>query len=164
MTCLHPRTSILDPPSSTAGESIESTILPDLELRISSLASDNNTPSNQPSCSHYFPPVTFAKTFLKTLLPYFLTAAAGASPLDMGLGLDANGEIILDEAHGGFELFKRDAILDTRDLNLAEIHGVNLTESKLYQTYDILFSFSADYLTVYKHSHIKRDGGDHINI
>lgn len=36
----------------------------------------------------------------------------------------------LDDAHGEIELFKRDAILTARDVELADLHGVNLTESK----------------------------------
>jgi hypothetical protein len=32
--------------------------------------------------------------------------------------------------HGELHVFKRDAILEARDFELAELHGVNLTESK----------------------------------
>lgn len=37
----------------------------------------------------------------------------------------------LNDVHGEMEIFKRNSILNARDLELAEIHGVNLTESKL---------------------------------
>lgn len=39
-------------------------------------------------------------------------------------------DVVLDEAHGEMIKFKRDTILETRDLELAEMHGVNLTESR----------------------------------
>ncbi|OBT90314.1 hypothetical protein VE02_03316 [Pseudogymnoascus sp. 03VT05] len=69
--------------------------------------------------------------FLTTFLVSFSAAIALAAPTTDGFG-----EI---------ELFKRDAVLDTRDLEHAELHGVNLTE-------------------MYKHSVLKRDDGDHITI
>ncbi|KAF4345165.1 hypothetical protein FBEOM_871 [Fusarium beomiforme] len=48
-------------------------------------------------------------------------------------------------SHGTVEVFKRDAVLDARDLELAETHGVNLTQ-------------------MFKHSVFKRNDGDHITI
>ncbi|KAF4339539.1 hypothetical protein FBEOM_6533 [Fusarium beomiforme] len=46
---------------------------------------------------------------------------------------------------GEVELFKRGAVLDKRDLELAETHGVNLTE-------------------MHKHSVLKRHDGDHVTV
>lgn len=64
------------------------------------------------------------KMLLKTLLPSFLAAATVK-------GFPAPD---LDEALGELQVFKRDAVLDARDLELAELHNVNLTESKACQS------------------------------
>lgn len=49
----------------------------------------------------------------------------------MGVGTLASPVAIAgrDEDYAGIELFKRDAVLTPRDFELAEVHGVNLTES-----------------------------------
>ncbi|CAF3590216.1 hypothetical protein SNK03_012905 [Fusarium graminearum] len=66
------------------------------------------------------------------LLPSLLVTSAVALPVaDIG------------ESEDNLVLFKRDDILSARDIELANIHGVDLTE-------------------MYKHSMIKRDDGDHI--
>ncbi|KAJ3535790.1 hypothetical protein NM208_g6988 [Fusarium decemcellulare] len=70
---------------------------------------------------------------IKTLLPSLLAALVAALPAP---DLSAEGEM---------ELFKRDGVLNARDLELAEIHGVNLTR-------------------MYKHAVIKRDDGDHFTV
>ncbi|KAF4998052.1 hypothetical protein FDECE_11904 [Fusarium decemcellulare] len=70
---------------------------------------------------------------IKTLLPSLLATLAAALPAP---DLSAEGEM---------ELFRRDAVLNARDLELAEIHGVNLTQ-------------------MYKHAVIKRDDGDHFTV
>ncbi|KAH7320749.1 hypothetical protein B0I35DRAFT_477303 [Stachybotrys elegans] len=64
------------------------------------------------------------------LLPLMAAVAVAASTSD---------------GFGETQLFKRGAALDTRDLELAEIHGVNLT-------------------AMYKHSVMKRHDGDHYTI
>lgn len=64
----------------------------------------------------------------KLLLPGLLTTAAvTALPSP---DTSADGDLVIDEAHGELEIFKRDSILTARDLELADLHGVNLTESK----------------------------------
>lgn len=61
------------------------------------------------------------KMLLQTVVAgLFLAANTQATPV----GQD-------DPAFGEIVRFKRDAVLDTRDLELAELHGVNLTESRL---------------------------------
>ncbi|RBR23175.1 uncharacterized protein FIESC28_04030 [Fusarium coffeatum] len=51
----------------------------------------------------------------------------------------------IEQSEDDFVLFKRDSVLSARDLELADIHGVNMTE-------------------MYKHSMFKRGDGDHIVI
>ncbi|RGP81365.1 hypothetical protein FLONG3_509 [Fusarium longipes] len=70
----------------------------------------------------------------KYLLSALLASYAVASPVPD-----------ISQSKDDLVLFKRDSILDARDLELAEIHGVNLTK-------------------MYKHSMFKRDDGDHIII
>ncbi|CEI70332.1 hypothetical protein FVEN_g1152 [Fusarium venenatum] len=66
------------------------------------------------------------------LLPSLLATATVAVPVaDIG------------ESEDNLVIFKRDDVLDARDLELADIHGVNVTE-------------------MFKHSMFKRDDGDHI--
>lgn len=70
---------------------------------------------------------------LNLLLPSLLTTAvvrAFPSSPELDVDMDVVGDILLDEEYGEFEVFKRDSALDARDLELAEMHGVNLTESK----------------------------------
>jgi hypothetical protein len=68
----------------------------------------------------------------KYILPSLLATSVVAIPVaDIG------------ESEDNLVLFKRDGVLDARDLALADIHGVNVTE-------------------MYKHSMFKRDDGDHI--
>lgn len=69
---------------------------------------------------------------LKLLSPVLLAAAvvrAFPSP-EQAQNLDVDGDLVLDTVYGEFEVFKRDAVLSARDLELADLHGVNLTESK----------------------------------
>ncbi|KAM0332092.1 hypothetical protein ACHAQA_002364 [Verticillium albo-atrum] len=63
------------------------------------------------------------------------------------MALALPGADISDLSHGLKEtvLFKRDDVLGPRDLELADAHGVNLTE-------------------MYRHSIMKRDDGDHVTI
>ncbi|KAL9950164.1 hypothetical protein D7B24_008663 [Verticillium nonalfalfae] len=77
--------------------------------------------------------------FQTILLPGFFAAATMALALP-----DAD---MSDLSHGLQEttLFKRDDVLGPRDLELADAHGVNLTE-------------------MYRHSLMKRDDGDHVTI
>ncbi|RBQ80112.1 hypothetical protein FVER14953_21714 [Fusarium verticillioides] len=70
--------------------------------------------------------------FFKHVLPILLASTAVAVPVAH-----------IDQVDDDLVLFKRDSVLNTRDLELADIHGVNLTE-------------------MYKHSMFKRDDGDHI--
>ncbi|KAF5989190.1 hypothetical protein FCOIX_48 [Fusarium coicis] len=71
--------------------------------------------------------------------PWLLTAAAAtATPFHEPRGVS-------DGFTGEVELFKRGANLESRDLQLAEAHGVNLTE-------------------MHKHSVLKRHDGDHVTI
>ncbi|RBR26388.1 uncharacterized protein FIESC28_00793 [Fusarium coffeatum] len=65
----------------------------------------------------------------KYILPTLLASKAVAIPV-----ADNDQDLVL---------FKRDDVLEARDLELADIHGVNLTE-------------------MYKHSMFKRDDGDHV--
>ncbi|RGP69507.1 hypothetical protein FSPOR_4611 [Fusarium sporotrichioides] len=68
----------------------------------------------------------------KYILPSLLATSVIAIPVaDIG------------ESEDNLVLFKRDDVLDARDLALADIHGVNVTE-------------------MYKHSMFKRDDGDHV--
>lgn len=65
---------------------------------------------------------------MKLLLPGLMTiTAVTAFPSSK---TNADGDLVLDMAHGELEVFKRDSILTARDLELAELHGVNMTESK----------------------------------
>lgn len=58
---------------------------------------------------------------LKPLLPGLLAAAATVK------GFPAPE---VDDGQGKLEVFKRDAVPDARDLELADMHQVNLTESR----------------------------------
>ena len=101
----------------------------------------------------------YSKMLLKSVLHGLGFAMAAATvnanaipaPVEPGMG-----EIVR---------FKRDAILDTRDLEIAERHQVNLTESKRRDLAFLLFGLAFTYPTqivVYKHSVIKRDDGDDV--
>ncbi|EKJ77350.1 hypothetical protein FPSE_02428 [Fusarium pseudograminearum CS3096] len=68
----------------------------------------------------------------KYILPSLLATSTVAVPV---ADIDNSGDNLV--------LFKRDDLLDARDLELADIHGVNVTE-------------------MYKHSMLKRDDGDHV--
>ncbi|KAH7304022.1 hypothetical protein B0I35DRAFT_484700 [Stachybotrys elegans] len=91
----------------------------------------------------------FSKSFLAGLL--LAITAVRASPLQGGDGeshlKERDSSNLLDTSHSLGEIVrvKRDAALEPRDLELAEMHNVNLT-------------------MMYKHSIIKRDDGDHITI
>lgn len=90
----------------------------------------------------------------KYLLPGLLTTTAVAVPV-----ADSDENIM----H-----FKRDDVLKSRDLELANIHGVNLTDSKtLIALISITLGKNANPMplpTVYKHSMFKRADGDHVII
>lgn len=65
----------------------------------------------------------------KALLFGLLTTTATAFPAP-----EANAEVApRDLADGEMEFFSRDTILEARDLDLANAHGVNTTESTFYR-------------------------------
>lgn len=64
----------------------------------------------------------------------------------------------------GVVRFKRGDVLSARDFELAEMHGVNLTESKSPRGIATTSSITDSSCPVYKHSVFKRDDGDHITI
>ncbi|KAK1990445.1 hypothetical protein LX36DRAFT_739015 [Colletotrichum falcatum] len=82
------------------------------------------------------------------ILPGILLAitAANGNPIEPP---DGSGDPVKGRndrnLHGEMVRFKRDTVLDARDLELAELHQVNLTE-------------------MYKHAVVKRDDGDHVTI
>ncbi|KAL2206958.1 hypothetical protein CC79DRAFT_909506 [Sarocladium strictum] len=97
-----------------------------------------------------------AKTILASL---FLATTLTASP-------------IAEEDHSHHEIvrFKRDTVLSARDLELADMHNVNLTESEctddIYQSATVSNNSTNGELddVVWKHSVVKRSDGDDITI
>jgi hypothetical protein len=86
---------------------------------------------------------------LRNIIPAVLLASSGAhsNPLDPG-----TKKYLADKRDGLYERaeivrFKRDAPLEARDLELAELHQVNLTESEwnacsLLQIFSLIMSVS----------------------
>ncbi len=85
-----------------------------------------------------------------------LLALASASPNDEDILLN---DLVEDEIH----VFKRDALITPRDVELAQRDGIDLDESKF--TFILLVLIRSNIKpTVYRHSVIKRDDGDHVTI
>lgn len=101
----------------------------------------------------FFNPLLFASSLLATAVVAVPTSGADAAIMPR------------DTADGEMQFLKRDFILGARDLDVADLNGVNMTNSMSFIS-ERLTRHVANYilLLVYKHAHIKRDDGDDIHI
>lgn len=93
---------------------------------------------------------------LTALLPAFLASTLVAASPEIETILDS---LVEDEAH----IYKQDAAISARDIELAERHDIDLNESTFVFACQCPHEINNEPV-VYKHSIIKRDDGDHITI